>query len=407
LTIEPVLLSIVGIGGYGHIHLKAAKSLEDENIVKISSVVIRNPEKYYDEVLNLKEKNVTIYSSFEEMLENEKGNTDIVILPTAIYQHKEMAVKALELGFNVIVEKPPAATIQDLDSMIEAERRSGKFCAVGFQSQSKTVVRRLKELICSDRLGKIKTVLVKGKWKRLDSYYMRNSWAGKFMYEGEYVLDGTINNPLAHYLMNNLFFASNEIGKVASPVRVRAELYSGHQIEGEDTSCVVAETEDNIKVFFFATLCSPVQSSPTHRIIGTKGQVDWTFGEDAYITYTNKKTEVIKEDGKDERVELLRNAARYLNGLDDKINCSLEMTRPFVLTVNGAYESARMIKRIPDSFLIRNEESDSISTIIKDIDTIIDVAFEKHQLFSDLDVEWAYKTDFFPLKGYKRFDLKI
>ncbi|MEM2888924.1 MAG: Gfo/Idh/MocA family oxidoreductase [Candidatus Bathyarchaeia archaeon] len=49
-------------------------------------------------------------------------------MTTAIYQHKEMTIETLENGYNLIVEKPPAATIQDLDEMLEAERKSEVLC---------------------------------------------------------------------------------------------------------------------------------------------------------------------------------------------------------------------------------------------------------------------------------------
>ena len=387
--------------------MRIAETLEKEGLIKLEAVVIRNPEKYRREVEHFKDRSVKIYRSYEELLEAEKGRIEAVTLPTAIHQHKDMTVKALEHGFNVLVEKPPAATIQDLNEMIEAEKRSGKICAVGFQSQSKTVVRKLKEHICNGKLGEIKAVLVKGKWKRLDSYYERNAWAGKFMHEGKYVLDGTINNPLAHYLMNALYFASREWQKAAFPLKVRAELYRGHRIEGEDTSCLVAEVDGGARVFFFGTLCSPFQSNPTHRIIGTKGIAEWTLKDHAYIKYNNGEVEVIKEDGKNERVEMFRNFARHLRGLDEEINCPLEMTKPFVLAVNGAYESAGKIKQIPDKFIIRKPENNSISTTIIGIEEIIDKAFETQKLYSDLGVEWAYKTQFFPLKNYNKFSLII
>jgi predicted dehydrogenase len=395
------------VGGYGRSHVKSVEILEKEGLGEISAVVIRNREKYEKEAARLEDRGVVIYDDYDKMLEGETGRAEIVTLPTPIHQHKDMTIKALENGFNVIVEKPPAATIQDLNEMIEAERKSGKFCAVGFQWQSKNTVRELKKYICEGKLGEIKEVLVKGKWKRLDSYYERTAWAGKFIYDGQYVLDGTINNPLAHYLMNALYFATRERQKAASPLRVRAELYRGHKIEGEDTSCLMTEVDSGAQIFFFATLCSPNETKPVHRVIGTRGVAEWTAGSDVHIKYSDGQVEVIKDDGRDEKVEVFRNAARYLRRIDKEIYCPLKMTKPFVLTVNAAYESAKLIKQIPDQFLIREEEGESVSTTIKNIDETIDRAFESRKLYSDLGVEWAYKTGFFSVKGYDYFDLKL
>ncbi len=404
---EPVSFCIVGVGGHGARHVKSSLILEQEALGEISAVVIRSPEKHAKEVDFFESRGVKIYKDYNEMLEAEKGRTEIVALPTAIHQHKEMTIKALKNGYNVIVEKPPAATIQDLDEMLAAERKSGKFCAVSFQFLYMKTVSTLKEYICDGKLGEIKKVLVKGKWKRQDSYYERTPWAGKFIYDGQYVLDGTINNPLAHYLMNSLYFASMEMGEAANPKLVRAELYKGHRIEGEDTSCLQAELHSGVQVFFFATLCSQKQSNPSHRIIGTKGTADWVTEEEVFIKYNDGRCEVIKDDDPNEMTNVFRNVARYLRGMDETINCPLRITRPFVLAVNGAYESARSIKQIPDKYIARKKEGESISTIIENIDEIIDQSFEKHKLYSDLGIKWAYKTDFFCLDRYRHFDMKL
>ena len=404
---KPVSFGVVGVGGYAQMHLRAVETLEKEGLGRLSSVVIRNLDKYKDQAVRLKEKDVKIYRSYEDMLEDEAGMVEIVTLPVAIHQHKDMTIKALKADFNVIVEKPPAVTIQDLDEMIEAEKKSRGFCAVGFQSQSKNTVQTLKRRICEGKLGEIKEVIVRGVWKRLDSYYERNKWAGKFIHDGKYVLDGTVSNPLSHYLLNGLYFASLEWGKAADPIRVRAELYRAHKIEGEDTSCLEVEVENGAKVFFYATLCGPSNNMPIHEIVGSKGNAKWTKGQDAYIKYNNGKTEIIRDDGLDERIEVFRNAARYLRGLDSELNCPLELTRPFVLTLNGAYESAGRIKDITDRYLTRKKEEGSISTLINNIVEIIEEAAKQRKLYSDIGVEWAYSTGYFNLKDYNFFSMKL
>jgi len=405
--VEPVIFGVVGVAGYASSHTYAVEVLEKEGLGKLSAVVVRNPQKHSDIVDSLENRRVTIYNNYEEMLEREAGRIEIISLPTAIHQHKDMTMKALEMGFNVIVEKPPAVRIQDMDEMIEVERRSSGFCAVGFQSQSKNVARALKERICGGELGKIKEVAVQGRWKRLDSYYMRNAWAGRFIYNGQYVLDGTICNPLSHYLMNGLYFAGMEKQQAAKPETVRAELYRGHRIEGEDTSCLEVEVENGARVYFYATLCGPANEKPSHEVKGSKGLARWTVGEEACIQYDDGEVEVLRDDGSDERVEVFRNAARYRRGMDKDLNCSLSLTRSFVLALNGAYESARTIRDIPSQYLAVRREGDSISTTISNIVEIIDEAFGRRRLYSELGVGWAHRTDPFNLRGYRSFNMTL
>jgi len=404
---KPVNFGVVGVGGYAQTHIRIVEALEEEGLGRISSVVIRNPDKYREEETRLRGKHVRIYRSFEEMLEEEAGRVEIIALPVAIHQHKEMTIAALKAGYNVIVEKPPAVTIQDLDEMIEAEEESSGFCAVGFQSQSSRTVQALKTLICRGRLGEIREVVIIGRWRRLDLYYQRNAWAGKFIHEGKYVLDGTVSNPLSHYLLNGLYFASRKPDEAALPVKVRAELYRGHKIKGEDTSCLEIETIDGARVFFYGTLCAPRNEEPIHEVVGSKGVAKWVRGQDARVEYGNGETEVIERDRSDPRTEVFRNAARFLRGLDKRLNCPLMLTRPFVLALNEAYESAGTIRSIPDHYLMIKEEEDSVSTTINDIVRIIDEASGRRKLYSDIGVEWAQPTKFFSLKDYKRFEMKL
>lgn len=403
---EPVRFGVVGVGGYAQTHIRAVETLERKGLGRLISVVIRNPEKYREEETRLRGKNVEVYRSFEEMLEGEAGRVEIVALPVAIHQHKEMTIAALKAGYNVIVEKPPAVTIQDLDEMIRAEREAPGFCAVGFQSQSNRTIQALKKLVCDGKLGEIREVIAKGRWRRLDSYYQRNAWAGKFIHEGKYILDGTVANPLSHYLLNGLYFASQEPAEAALPVKVRAELYRAHRIEGEDTSCIEIEAENGARVFFYGTLCAPKNEEPIHEIVGSRGVARWVRGQDAYVEYCDGEVEIIEKDKSDPRIEVFRNAARFLRGIDEMVNCPLSLTRPFVLALNGAYESAGTIRSIPDRYLTIGEEEGSVSTTINDIVRIIDEAAEQRKLYSDLGVEWAYPTQFFSLKDYKRFEMK-
>ena len=104
---------------------------------------------------------------------------------------------------------------------------------------------------------------------------------------------------------------------------------------------------------------------------------------------------------------VFRNAARYLRGMDKELNCPLSLTKPFVLTLNGTYESAKIIRNIPSQYLTFRSEEDSIATSIKDIIEIIDSASERRKLYSDLGVEWAHPTDYFSLTDYKSFNMKL
>ena len=166
-----------------------------------------------------REEFVRFVSSARDRLERHLRAAAAIDPVEGAGQHQRLAaaqdatvagIKAQEAGYDVLLEKPPAPVIQQLDAMIEAERRTGHFCCVGFQNQSKGTTRALKRLICEGKLGRVLSVQVLAEWVRLDSYYERNAWAGKIMHEGKYCLDGPTCNALAHYLFNALYWSSHQ-----------------------------------------------------------------------------------------------------------------------------------------------------------------------------------------------------
>ena len=405
---EPVKIGLVGVGGYAKSYVRSIRTLENEDMVELKSVVIRSPHKYPGKIKEMTNCGVSIRASFDEMLARDAGSLELVGIPTSIDSHRDLMIRAAEAGLNVILEKPSAATIQDLNEMQAALDRAGTFCQIGFQSQSNPLVLGLKEEICSGRLGRIKEVVTTGCWRRGESYFLRNSWSGRFMVDGRYVLDGTTNNPLAHYLFNSLFFASQERNQAALPVSVRAELYHAHDIQSEDTSCLEIVCDNGANVYFYATLCAHEGAPTTTEVIGDNGRARWVSDGPARLFEGERQTKEIAKPETAPNLEVFRNAVLYLRGVYSRLNCPLEMTRAHVLAVNGAFESTRRPTSIPKDHLNpwREEETGDRYRDIVDIEDIIRRAAAERRLFSDLGVPWAVKTKPFSLEGYGKFEIQ-
>lgn len=211
---------------------------------------------------------------------------DAVAIATPIVTHKMMTMETLRSGFHVLLEKPPAVRIEDFDEMLDAKRRSGKHCAVQFQNTSGKAFRLLLQKLQEGVIGNLQTVTATGLWKRTDDYYERTPWAGKLYHNGQSVLDGTIMNPLAHLLHNALVAAGCGDPVKAAPQTVQAELYKGHDIESEDTSCVRIEKANNTQILFYATLCYTSNSTPYMVLQGDYGSMKWDYTN--HLTVTDK-----------------------------------------------------------------------------------------------------------------------
>jgi predicted dehydrogenase len=377
--------------------------MEEEGLARQSCAVIRRPDVYAEAVADYRARGVTVYNSYEEMLQAEHGKTQLVALPVAIPDHAETTIAALEAGYDVLLEKPPAPVIQQIDAMIEAEQRTGHFCCVGFQNQSKNTTRALKRLIGAGKLGTIRRINVMAEWVRLDSYYERNAWAGKLMYHGKYCLDGPTCNALAHYLFNALYWASPEWGQAANPVAVRGEMVHAHPIESEDTGAIAVRTDTDVDITYLVTLAGWTNRGPWSRIIGDQGICDWAISGDATVTYADGTTETLVDDGSREHDEVFRNCIRYLQGADGELNCPLAMARPYVLALNGAWESSGGAHDIAAEHVTRKPQEDTIFTGLNGIAELLDACYAEGKTYHDMGAPWAVASDWFELDGYTEF----
>ena len=105
---------------------------------------------------NLYGGNCKQYLDFDKMLDETKP--DYVIVTTVDATHDEYIVRALDKGYNVITEKPLTTDETKLKRILDAEKRSGKKVIVAFNYRHSTHNTKLKEVLASNRIGKITSV---------------------------------------------------------------------------------------------------------------------------------------------------------------------------------------------------------------------------------------------------------
>lgn len=146
-------IGIVGVGGFAATVLRSILAVEQDGLAHLDAAVIRNPAKYADTLEKLRQQGRTIYTTVSEMLEKERGRVDIVALPVGIPYHSELAIQALEAGYDVLLEKPVAATVQEVDAIIAAEKRTGHFVAIGYQHIQTPAIQALRQALKADGWG--------------------------------------------------------------------------------------------------------------------------------------------------------------------------------------------------------------------------------------------------------------
>lgn len=92
-----------------------------------------------DAANDLRERMVTVhqparsFADYDDMLSDDK--VDAVIVAVADQFHVPLAIRALEAGKSVLVEKPMGVTVEEATELLEAQQRSGKTVIVGHEKR--------------------------------------------------------------------------------------------------------------------------------------------------------------------------------------------------------------------------------------------------------------------------------
>ena len=158
-----IRVAIIGISGYGLVHFEHIRKLADQGKVELAAAVVINPDQVQKQLEILKNYNTKIYASPQEMYADFSGKLDLVCIPTGIAFHEPMTIEALRNGASVLVEKPAAGSVADIEKMQKAEKEAkGKFVAVGFQHTYARELQFIKRYLLTGRLGAIRNITVKG-----------------------------------------------------------------------------------------------------------------------------------------------------------------------------------------------------------------------------------------------------
>ncbi len=391
-------IAVVGMGGFARTHHQYVQSVEKLGLGQhVAQVAIAADQAAFaEELKGLAGRGIGIFTSLREMLAKAREKIDVVCIPTGIPLHRPMAIAALEAGCNVLVEKPAAGSIQDVDAMLAVEAKSKGFCAVGYQHAYSPDYLRVKELVCSGALGRIKQVRAFGCWPRDPSYYGRNGWAGKLAVGDTWVLDSPHNNALAHAVNIMCIMASAERGKALQPLAVQAELYRANSIESADTVVLRAETDEGVNVFFAVSHCTEETVHPIFVVSGDKGEVELDYHGGAKVRFANGTSE--EWHSADAEPQVLHNVVKTIAG-KSALLCPLELTRAQTLCVCGTFESSP-IRPLPQK-LQRVEQDGRIA--VEGMTEWVLQAWREAALFAELGVEWARAGERIEMDGYAYF----
>ncbi len=205
---------------------------------------------------------VTAYRSFDQLLADERVDIISICLPSAM--HADFAIRAMEAGKHVLVEKPLDITLERIDRIEEARRRTGKVCGVVHQNRFNVNMPPIREAVENGRLGRLILGTFAVKWYRDQAYYDRGGWRGTWAMDG----GGSLMNQAVHTVDIMQWLMGDAVS-----VTAHAGVY-GHAIETEDTTATLVRFASGAMATLVSTTCAYPGISTDICLYGTEGSIE-------------------------------------------------------------------------------------------------------------------------------------
>ena len=154
--------AVLGLG-IGMAHADAAYASDNADLVAVCDIDearLHQAEQAYP--------GVTLYRDFEQLLHDERVDIISVCLPSAM--HADFAVRCMEAGKDVLVEKPLDITPARAELIEQARLRTGRTCGVVHQNRFNADMPPIRDAVVSGRLGRLILGTFAVKWYREQSY---------------------------------------------------------------------------------------------------------------------------------------------------------------------------------------------------------------------------------------------
>jgi predicted dehydrogenase len=160
MSIEPITphvpktIAILGAGQRGSMF--ASYMRDFAHLGKV--VAVAEPKDDYRQAI-IDQANVPanrVFNSWREFIAQPKM-CDAVIIATMDRDHVEPAVRCMELGYDILLEKPMGVTLDECKAIEATQRKTGKILGVCHSMRYIKGFRQLKELIAAGAIGRIIT----------------------------------------------------------------------------------------------------------------------------------------------------------------------------------------------------------------------------------------------------------
>lgn len=168
--------AIVGTGAIAHAHARAIAAYPHAELVAVTDLS-RPSAEAFARTYGV----AAVHEDLGSLLAAE--HPDVVHVCTPPGAHAAQALAAFAAGAHVVVEKPPAPSLDELEQMTDAATAADRQLAVVFQQRTGTAPAHVKRLLDAGALGRPLLAQCQTLWYR-DAAYFAVPWRGRWETEG-------------------------------------------------------------------------------------------------------------------------------------------------------------------------------------------------------------------------------
>lgn len=254
---NPTKIAFIGAGDISLLHAEALRQCPSAELAGLWSI---------DSELNA-EKSTQFGCRVYESAEALVADPDIgaVFILTNLESHTEYATLAMEAGKHVLIEKPVAPSLEELEALKACAERNGVILCPGHNYVHEPSLHRSKELLDSGKLGKLAAVYI--------HYHIHHPEEVARRYPG------VIRHILTHHSYLLLYLA----GETHAPEAVSAMKSVVHYdaFDGEDLAMVNLRLKSGALAHFCADFAADDHSADPWtfvvKVIGTDGATRFSY----------------------------------------------------------------------------------------------------------------------------------
>jgi UDP-N-acetylglucosamine 3-dehydrogenase len=140
-------VAVVGTGFWGRNHARVFKELKETELIAVCDISMKRAEAV------AKQFDVRPYANTGRMLKNR--DVEAVSICTWSTSLAKEALKALNAGKHVLVEKPMAANVKQVEKLLEIAEKEGLHLTVGFLMRFIPGIQRMKKAVQDKTIGEL------------------------------------------------------------------------------------------------------------------------------------------------------------------------------------------------------------------------------------------------------------